>query len=136
LAFLLVFAGGAVGTAARAALTLALPATRDMPYATWAINVAGSLLLGLLLGALANGGPGSNRTLRLALGTGLCGGFTTYSALALDGAHLVGDGLWGAGTLYALGTVLAGAIAAWVGIAAGAAASRRHAPARVTGAAR
>lgn len=120
----LIFAGGTVGTATREALTLAFPSD-DIPYSIWAINVGGSLILGCLLGAL--GGAGRHRGLRLAVGTGFCGGFTTYSALGVAGADLIGRGLAGAGVVYVLGTLLAGALAAWAGLALGAAAVTRNA---------
>jgi CrcB protein len=135
-ALALVFVGGAAGTAAREALMLALPQPGDIPYATWLINVAGSLILGFLLGVLVSGGSGFHRGLRLLFGTGFCGGFTTYSTLAEQSAHLAGHGLWGSGVLYALGTLLIGAVAAWAGIAAGAAAARRRAVTDAAGAAR
>lgn len=125
-ALALVFAGGAAGTAAREALSLAFPTSGGIPYATWAINVVGSLSLGLLLGVLMSGGPAHHRRLRLAAGTGFCGGFTTYSTLAVQTADLAGRGLWGASAAYTLGTLLIGAVAAWVGIAAGSAAVRRR----------
>ncbi len=135
-ALALVFAGGAAGTAAREALTLALPQTGDIPFATWGVNVAGSLILGFLLGVLVSGGSGFHRGLRLAIGTGFCGGFTTYSTLAEQSADLAGHGMWGSGALYALGTLLIGAMAAWAGIAAGAATARRREGAGTAGAAR
>lgn len=115
---LLVFAGGAAGTALRAGLLLALPPSGDLPVTTVGVNVAGSYLLGLLVGALARvPDRGRRRSLRLLLGTGFLGGFTTYSTLATDGAVLIGAGLPGAAALYALGTLVLGAAAAWAGIA-------------------
>lgn len=123
----LVFTGGVAGTAAREALSLAFPSSGDIPYATGAINVVGALVLGFLLGALAGVGPAHRRWVRLAAGTGLCGGFTTYSTLAEQSADLVGQGLWGASVLYGLGTLLIGALAAWAGIAAGGATAHRRA---------
>lgn len=129
----LVAVGGVFGTAAREALALALPlrvpAAGGFPLAILLINVGGAFLLGLLLEALTRRGPDSGwrRTLRLLLGTGFLGGFTTYSALAADTALLLGDpvaGHVGVAVGYALGSVLAGAIATWAGIAVGAAASR------------
>jgi CrcB protein len=117
----LVALGGTFGTAAREALVLAIPPLGAFPLAVFLINIAGTFLLGLLLEALARHGAdsGNRRTLRLLLGTGFLGGFTTYSALAVDSALLVG-GVGGLGLLYALGTVVVGAAATWGGIAIGA----------------
>lgn len=138
-ALALVFAGGTIGTAAREALTMAFPSAGDVPYATWAINVGGSLVLGLLLGILASGRPGPHglrRRWQLAVGTGFCGGFTTYSTLAVQSVDVAVGGLWGAGIVYALDTVMIGAVAAWAGIAAGTATIRRRTPSGTVGAAR
>lgn len=126
----LVFVGGTLGTAAREALALSFPSSDGTPYAIWAINIGGCLILGGLLGVLAGGTSGRHRGLRLAVGTGFCGGFTTYSALSLAGADLIGRGLAGSGIVYALSTLLVGAIAAWAGLALGTAAVTRDAPTR------
>lgn len=121
-----VFVGGTVGVAAREALTLIYPTQDGIPWTMLCINVGGSLLLGVLLDALARGGPdhGRRRALRLLLGTGLMGGFTSYSALAADTAGLLGSGALGEGIGYGLGTVLLGAVATWAGILLGALAHR------------
>jgi len=115
----LVFAGGTLGTAARASLTLAFPPVHAVPTAVLCANLTGAFLLGLLLDLLARGGPdrGHRRTIRLLIGTGFMGGFTTYSALATDTAMLMGNGSFGVGIGYALGTVILGAAATWIGIA-------------------
>lgn len=115
----LVFAGGTVGTGAREALSLAFPPVDGVPYAILVINLAGAFLLGVLLDALVRRGPdqGRRRALRLLLGTGVLGGFTTYSALAADGAWLIGTGHAVSGILYGLVTVLVGALTTWGGIA-------------------
>lgn len=111
--------GGTFGTAAREALTLLLPPAGGIPYAIFAINILGAFLLGLLLDALARQGPdeGRRRRMRIMIGTGFMGGFTTYSALALDTANLLGDGSAGLGIVYAAGTLLIGGLATWAGIA-------------------
>ncbi|MFT4212541.1 MAG: CrcB family protein [Microbacterium sp.] len=121
-----VFAGGALGTAAREALSLAFPPADGIPFVILGINVAGAFLLGFLLDALVRRGPdeGTRRMLRLLLGTGVMGGFTTYSALAADAARLIGSGSALAGILYGLATVLVGAAATWAGIALAAATHR------------
>ena len=122
----LVFLGGTAGTALREALSLVLPDGR-LPVATLGINLLGALLLGLLLEVLVRRGldVGARRTARLLLGTGLLGGFTTYSALATETTLLVHDGAIGLAVGYALGTVLLGGVATWLGIVLGAALHRR-----------
>lgn len=126
---LLVFLGGAVGTAGREAVNLLLPSQQGFPTATFAVNILGALLLGLLLEFLGRfgGSPGRARRMRLLLGTGFMGGFTTYSTLAVDGALLLGTGSVGLGALYALGSIVLGAAASWCGILLGAARTRRNA---------
>lgn len=117
----LVLLGGTAGTAAREALSLAFPPVNGIPVAIFAVNLTGAFLLGLLLEALIRRGPdrGRRRGLRLLLGTGFMGGFTTYSALAADTALLLGSGSAGAGIAYGLATVALGALATWTGILLG-----------------
>lgn len=128
----LVVIGGTFGTAARQALSLAFPPAGGVPYVILGINVGGAFLLGVLLDAVSRRGPDRvrRRTLRLLLGTGFLGGFTTYSALATDAAALVGEGRAGAGGAYALATVLIGAVASYAGIALAAATHRNKAEAQ------
>lgn len=82
-ALLLVILGGAAGVAARAALTV--PFERDahplvVPAITLGINIAGSFVLGLVVGWLGERHPRA----RLFLGTGVLGGFTTHSSFAVQ----------------------------------------------------
>ena len=116
--------GGTLGAALRELLVLVLPVTVRLGTGSFdavifAINVSGALALGVLLEALLRSGPEDDRRrhLRLLLGTGVLGGYTTYSTLATQTARLVGDGQTGAAVLYSLGTVLLGALATWAGIA-------------------
>ncbi|MCX7520878.1 CrcB family protein [Microbacterium sp. STN6] len=114
----LVALGGAVGTAAREGLALAVPDFGGLPTTIFGINVVGAFLLGLLLETLALAGPdaGGRRVLRLLVGTGMLGGFTTYSTFA-TGAGLLLDGgsIW-LSVLYGVGTVVIGAAATFGGI--------------------
>jgi CrcB protein len=64
------------------------------PLGTLLINVSGSFLLGLLAGFLAQRAVPNADALRLALGVGFCGGFTTFSTFALETHALVEDGVW------------------------------------------
>ena len=74
--------GGAVGVLARAAIVAPIGDAAVVPWVTLAINVAGSLLLGLVVGWL----DGRHPRTRAFLGTGVLGGFTTYSAFAVETA--------------------------------------------------
>lgn len=122
----LVAAGGAVGTAAREALSLAVPSADGFPVGVLLINVSGAFVLGVLLEALARRGPdaGARLLVRLGVGTGFCGGFTTYSALAAATAVLLASGRTGTAVLYAVATVLLGGLATWLGMLAGTARRR------------
>ena len=115
----LVFLGGATGTLARWAVGLAVPQVARLPLGTVVVNLVGAFVLGALLEHLGGAGPdiGRRRALRLTLGTGFCGGFTTYSALAHDTDTLLRAGLVGHALAYALGTVVLGLTASALGIA-------------------
>gem|GEM_PF-104674 len=125
-----VFAGGSAGTGARALILQWFPTTQGFPWAVLGINVLGAFLLGMLLQALISRGlsAGGWLQVRLLLGTGALGAFTTYSALSEGILALIhsGDALGAA--LYGLGTVLVSAAATWVGIAIGTARREPNAP--------
>lgn len=110
--------GGAIGTGAREAISLAVPPVGGVPVAILGINVVGAFLLGVLLETLLLRGPdtGRRRDLRLFLGTGVLGGFTTYSALAADTGVLLLDGSTVVGVLYAVGSVVLGVLSGALGI--------------------
>lgn len=118
----IVAAGGVAGTAAREGLVLAIPDVAGFPVAIFAINIVGAFMLGALIEALTRSGPddGTRRLIRLLLGTGFCGGFTTYSSLATASAVFLTQGSTGAAVGYGVGTVLIGGLATWGGIALGA----------------
>lgn len=129
----LVAVGGAVGTSARAGLETAFaPGAGSWPWTTFAINLVGSFLLGALLERLARSGPddGWRRRVRVLVGTGVLGGFTTYSTFALEVDRLVDAGHAGLGVAYALGSVVLGVVAAGGGIRLAAALGRRRAAGR------
>jgi CrcB protein len=91
---LLVAVGGALGAAARYRLDRAIAVRQGGPFplGTLAINVSGSIALGLLLGlALAHQVPTSIVTLA---GTGFLGAYTTFSTFTFETLRLLEDGAW------------------------------------------
>lgn len=117
---LAVLVGGLLGTPARYAVAEALPSRPGQwPTGTFVVNLVGAFLLGLLLEALARAGDdtGRRRLLRLGLGTGFLGAFTTYSALVVETDLLVRASRPGLAAAYALISVLAGLALAAAGVA-------------------
>lgn len=113
--FLLVALGGGLGAAGRYGVSLALPAKPgEWPWATFSINVLGSLLIGVLAGWLSTRGE-AGEPWRLFLGVGVLGGFTTFSAYSLETLRMVERGEWSMAIMYALGSVLAGLAAVAIG---------------------
>lgn len=98
--------GGATGAAVRYAAGQAWPSTPgEVPWATFAVNVIGAFLLGLLMVYVTDVWP-PRRYVRPFLGVGVLGGFTTFSTYALDIRALLADGRVGAGVVYLLGTLV------------------------------
>lgn len=126
---LLVFAGGSLGAAVRYLLTLWVPPVGGVPLITFLINVTGAFVLGWLLQALALRGPdeGRRRDLRLFAGTGVLGGYTTYSSLAVDTDGLIAAQSVGVSIGYAVATIVVGAAASVAGIALASGIARRRA---------
>jgi len=113
-----ILVGGAIGTFVRALLEKAFaPAAGHWPWTTFWINLSGALILGVLLEILAESGPdhGWRRGLRLGLGTGVMGGYTTYSTFAVETVKLFQADRWLLGLGYALGSILAGLVLAFSG---------------------
>ncbi|MEU4657474.1 fluoride efflux transporter CrcB [Streptomyces sp. NPDC023723] len=117
--WLLVVVGAMIGAPVRYLTDRAVRA-RCGPAFPWGIllvNVAGSLILGLLTGAAVAGAAGSR--LQLMLGTGLCGALTTYSTFSYDTLRLAGTGAGRAAAGNVLLSVAAGVGAAFAGVALG-----------------
>lgn len=122
-----VVAGGFLGTLGRYELDLAWPtAPGHFPTTTFVINTTGAFLLGALLTVLVHP-PLRHRLWRAFLGTGVLGGWTTYSALAVDGAILVKHGHIATSLGYLAASVAAGVAAVALGMAVGRAAADRGA---------
>ena len=119
-----VAAGGALGALARWGVGLAVPTPPGgAPWPTVAINVLGCLLIGVLLGVLAQ--RDAHPLVRSFAGTGVLGGFTTFSGYAVDGLGLLHAGAPGPAALYLGGTLVGALGAAAIGLWAGRRIGRR-----------
>ena len=109
--------GALVGTALRLGLDTLIPHADDgFPTSTLIINVLGSFVLGLLV---ARVWPVSSTVVKAALGPGLIGTFTTFSAFAVSLVSLVEHGEVLVAGVYVLVTLLGGYSAAWAGLRLG-----------------
>ena len=118
--WLLVAIGASAGAPARYLTDRAVQRRwgSDFPYGTLAVNLLGSLLLGILVGSAGHGGASAD--LVLLAGTGFCGAFTTYSTFSYETLRLAEDGRVVAALTNLLGSVLPGLAAAALGVAIGA----------------
>lgn len=113
-----VMAGGAIGAGARHLIGQVMLARLGpgFPWWTLSINIAGSLLMSLLIGWLARSG-GSDAT-RLFLGVGLLGGFTTFSSFSIEVWILIERGQIAQAAAYVLASVIVGIVACGLGLLA------------------
>lgn len=110
-------AGGALGASARYGLGHRFPAAPGaFPWATFAINVTGCLLIGVLMVLITEVWQ-AHRPVRPLLGVGVLGGFTTFSTYVVDIQRLVDIRVAGTALGYLAGTVVAALAATWVGVA-------------------
>lgn len=113
---LLVFLGGGIGSVARYGIgTLLLERFgAAFPFGTLTVNLVGSALLGALVHvSLASAALSTD--LRIALATGVLGGFTTYSAFSHETFAYLQDGAWGLGTAYVALTLIGCLLACLLG---------------------
>ena len=111
-----VAAGGAVGAAARHGAALAWPhPVGEFPWATFVVNASGCLLLGLLMALVVEARP-TSRYLRPLLGVGVLGGYTTFSAYALETRDLLAADRPEVAGLYVAASLVAGLVAVWLAL--------------------
>jgi CrcB protein len=121
-----VSAGGAVGAVARYGLGVALPhRPGTYPWATFLVNVTGCLLIGVLMVLMAEVWA-AHRLLRPFLGTGLLGGYTTFSTYVVDTRRLVDAGAPATAAAYLAGTLAVALLATYLGVLATRALTRRR----------
>jgi CrcB protein len=114
--WLLVIAGAAVGAPLRYLTDLTVQRRHDtvFPWGTFAVNVAGCLILGVLTGAATYGA--ASHPVQLLIGTGLCGALTTYSTFSYETVRLAESGAQFFAALNVIASVVAGLGAVFVGI--------------------
>jgi CrcB protein len=121
-AWLAVAVGGALGSLGRFWLTAVMTALTGpwFPWGTLLINVLGSALIGLVAGlTLTPSHVGIHPDIRIFLMTGVCGGFTTFSAFSLQTVELMQSGDVAPALGYAVGSVLLCVLATYAGLALG-----------------
>ncbi len=96
--FLFVALGGAVGASARYALSL-IPIKTEFPFLTFITNIIGAVLIGFVVGIFNDRESGSEN-LVLFWKTGVCGGFTTFSAFSLEAFNLFESKRYTIGSAY------------------------------------
>lgn len=116
-------AGGGLGGVARYLVSQALPAGHGFPWAIFAVNASGCLLLGMLMVYLLEVWP-PRRFLRPFLAIGLLGGYTTFSTYAAGVMTLLTGHAPALADAYALTSILAALIAVWAGMKVARALSR------------
>lgn len=116
--FFLVALGGAIGASLRhgAGLVAVRLGAAGWPWATFFVNIVGSLCMGLVVGWLALKGAEGGQNVRLFLATGILGGFTTFSAFSLELAQMMQAGALGKAAGYAGASVLVGVAALLIGL--------------------
>jgi len=109
-----VFVGGALGTLVRAGLgTLRVADPGRWPWPTFTVNIVGAFLLGYLVTRLLERLPLS-RYRRPILGTGLCGGLTTFSTMQVETLRMIEAHHYGLAAGYTAASIVAGLLAVYV----------------------
>ena len=113
---LLVFVGGGFGSVLRYAIGKYLnSAETGIPYGTFAANILGSLLIGIILGHLSKTSTISESQM-LLFATGFCGGFTTFSTFAYENQLFIKNGDFTNLLIYTFASLLIGIAAVFAGL--------------------
>ena len=118
--YFLVMLGGAIGAGFR--YHIGSVALRELgpgfPFGTWIVNLLGGLLMGVLAGVIART-PIEGEPLRLFLGVGVLGGFTTFSAFSLETFNMLSRGEYSMAGAYAVSSVAGSVLMLFLGLSFG-----------------
>jgi CrcB protein len=110
--------GGAIGATARYGASLLWPSQADgFPWTTFWVNVVGCAVIGVFMVVITEAWA-AHRLVRPFFGTGVLGGFTTFSTYAVDIQKLVDEGHPGTGLAYLAATLFAALAAVWLAVSA------------------
>jgi fluoride exporter len=112
---LLVGLGGSLGSMLRyiSARTIDTRINSSFPYGTLTVNLVGSLIIGVVY-AITIRKTGSDNW-RVFLGAGFCGGFTTFSAFAVENLNMINQRMFSSSLVYIIGSILLGILAVVIG---------------------
>jgi CrcB protein len=111
--FLIVGLGGGLGSMLRYAASFIIRQS-NFPWTTWLVNVSGSLIIGIVMGITLNA-TATNQSWKLFLATGICGGFTTFSAFSFETLRMIHEGRSIMALTYILSSVLISILAVYIG---------------------
>ncbi|MEI7474546.1 MAG: fluoride efflux transporter CrcB [bacterium] len=114
--YFLIFVGGGLGACLRFFLSMLIHNNTNgiFPWGTFAINIAGSFILGLVVALSISKPPIIDNNIKLLLTTGFCGGFTTFSTFSWEVLTLLKEGYYLQGFLYSFGSLFIGLIAVFL----------------------
>ncbi len=97
-----VFLGGGLGSISRYGIGLLFPYKAGFPWATFLSNLFAAFILGIILGWLGRQDPGSGTIIKLAIATGFCGGFSTFSTFSAETLEMIRFNNWNLAIIYVL----------------------------------
>ena len=113
--FFLVAIGGGLGAMLRYAASLLIRTDSHFPLATLLINIVGSFFIGSVMALGVRSSANISEAGKLFWATGICGGFTTFSAFSYENLQLFQLGRYNLAFVYIMLSVLLGLSATWIG---------------------
>ncbi len=111
--FILVGLGGSIGSMLRFAIWHYIK-SMNFPAATLLVNIVGSLVIGIVIG-MSIKDAGFSQQWKIFLATGICGGFTTFSAFSIENLLMLQNGKYILSLFYISASIIFGIAAAWLG---------------------